>query len=86
MEGAGLWESLDLHGLKREAALHELDLWLNRAVVLDVREGRVICGWGQGVLLKLVATELGRHPLVEAYRAEGPAFIVEIVPRSDGDS
>ena len=84
MEDAGLWEdSLDLHGLKREAALHELDLWLNRVFLQDIREARVICGWGQGILLTVINNALSEHPLVESHRAEGPAFIVEVIPRSD---
>jgi DNA-nicking Smr family endonuclease len=84
MEEAGFWEdSLDLHGLKREAALHELDLWLNRVFLQDIREVRVICGWGQGILLTVIERALGEHPLVERHRLDGPAFIVEIVPRSD---
>ncbi|HEV2846093.1 MAG TPA: Smr/MutS family protein [Thermoanaerobaculia bacterium] len=84
MDGEGFWEdSLDLHGLKSEAALHELDLWLNRVFFQDIRQVRVVCGWGQGILLNIIDNALTEHPLVERHRAEGPAFIVEIVPRSD---
>lgn len=73
---------LDLHGADRETAIRELDLWLNRVFFQGGREGTVICGRGRGILLQAVEEELSRHPLVERYRREGPAFVVGLVPRS----
>lgn len=84
MEEAGYWEdSLDLHGFEREEAVLELDVWLNQAFLQDLRLARIICGWGGGILLKRIDEELARHPLVESYRLDGPAFIVWIIPRSN---
>lgn len=74
-------ESLDLHGLSRERALEELDRWLNQIFLLDIREARVVCGWGRGIILAVVEAELSHHPLVEAYRIDGAGFRVEISAR-----
>jgi dsDNA-specific endonuclease/ATPase MutS2 len=74
-------ESLDLHGLSRERALEELDRWLNQIFLLDIREARVVCGWGRGIILAVVEAELRQHPLVESYRIDGAGFRVEIVAR-----
>lgn len=76
-------ESLDLHGLSRERALHELDLWLNQIFLLDVREARVVCGWGRGIILAVVEAELSRHPLVESYRVDGAGFALVIAARAE---
>lgn len=80
-----MWEieSLDLHGLSRERALHELDLWLNQIFLANVREARVVCGWGRGIILAVVEAELSRHPLVESYRVDGAGFAIVIAERSD---
>ena len=69
-------KDLDLHGCARDEAARLLDKWLNYHFLRGAKTGRVICGYGRGVLLASVATILTDHLLVEAFTPELAAYVV----------
>lgn len=79
---------IDLHGERKESARQMLDLELNAAFMRGCVGGRVICGQGKGILLRLIGGELARHPLVMSHSrsADGAgSYIVQLAPRSPSD-
>ena len=63
---------LKLIGMRVDAALAELEPFINHASAAGLREVRVIHGVGTGRLRDAVREELGRHPLVEGHRPGEP--------------
>ncbi len=63
---------LKLIGMRVDAALAELEPFINHAAAAGLREVRVIHGVGSGRLRDAVREELGRHPLVEEFRPGEP--------------
>ena len=59
---------LKLIGMRVEAALMELEPFINHAAAAGQREVRIIHGVGSGRLRDAVREELGRHPLVASVR------------------
>ena len=60
---------LKLIGLRVDEALVELEGFLSRAILSGLREVRIIHGIGTGRLQAAVREHLGRHPLVDSFRA-----------------
>lgn len=63
---------LKLIGMRVDAALAELEPFINHAAAAGLREVRVIHGVGSGRLRDAVREELERHPLVEGFRPGEP--------------
>ena len=63
---------LKLIGMRVDAALAELEPFINHAHAAGLREVRVIHGMGTGRLRDAVREELERHPLVEGFRPGEP--------------
>ena len=59
---------LKLIGMRVDAALAELEPFINHASAAGLREVRIIHGLGSGRLRDAVREELERHPLVESHR------------------
>jgi DNA mismatch repair protein MutS2 len=68
---------LNLTGMTSDAAVHEVDLALNRAFSRGVRAVRIIHGKGTGKLRSAVRDYLSQSPLIKEY---GPGD-----PRDGGD-
>lgn len=79
---------IDLHGMRQIEALHSLDLELNGQFIRGQSGGRVICGHGKGILLRVVGEALARHPLVQSFDRSpdgAAAYAVQLVAFSKGD-
>jgi DNA mismatch repair protein MutS2 len=63
---------LKLIGMRVDAALSELEPFINHAAAAGLREVRIIHGVGSGRLRDAVREELERHPLVEGFRPGEP--------------
>jgi len=59
---------VDLRGMEPEEALREVDLALDRALLANFGELRIIHGIGKGVLKSAVERHLRSHPQVESQR------------------
>jgi DNA mismatch repair protein MutS2 len=61
---------IDIRGLRVDEAIGEVERRLDRAVLDDVRQIRVIHGHGTAALKKAVRIYLKRSPYVEKFRPE----------------
>lgn len=59
---------LHLRGLRVEAALYELERYLDRAAVAGHEEVRIVHGKGTGAVRQAVHERLREHPLVRSFR------------------
>jgi DNA mismatch repair protein MutS2 len=59
---------LNIVGQRVDAAISQLEPFLNHASIEDIREVTIIHGVGTGTLLKAVRNYLKGHPLVEEFR------------------
>lgn len=65
--------TVDVRGLEREAALEEVDRFLDRAVLSGLHEVTVIHGVGEGILLSAIREQLAEDRRVRELR-EGRAY------------
>jgi DNA-nicking Smr family endonuclease len=73
---------IDLHGVRAETARIQLDRELNAQFMRRATGGRVICGHGKGVLLRVIGEELAKHPLIASHeRAPNglASYVVQLV-------
>ncbi|MDQ6659775.1 MAG: Smr/MutS family protein, partial [Chloroflexota bacterium] len=63
---------LDMRGWRVEAALEELDNYLNDAALSGMNSVRIIHGKGTGALRSAVREQLAHHPLVKSYTSAPP--------------
>ena len=63
---------LDLHGMRLEEALEEVDRFLNSAVLAGLDEVIIFHGVGKGILAKGVTQLLKEHPLVKEFYTAPP--------------
>ncbi len=79
---------LHLRGLRVEAALYELERYLDRAALARHERVRIVHGRGTGAVRAAVHERLKDHPLVRSFRladageGDSGATIVELGPRS----
>lgn len=59
---------IDLRGKTVDEALHELSLFIDKCVLLNLHEIRIIHGKGTGALRAAVQQELRRHPNIADFR------------------
>lgn len=64
--------SLDLHGMRAEEALHELDLFINNALLAGFEEVYIFHGVGSGILSRVVRDFLREHPSIKGFE-DAPA-------------
>lgn len=64
--------TIDLRGLRGEDALRRVDHFLDEAVLLNIREIRILHGKGNGILRTLVRQHLGEVNSVVGFRDESP--------------
>lgn len=80
-------ETLDIHGLRIEEALPEVEAFLDRAFTAGLRRVRIVHGKGTGRLRRAVWQAAGRASFVTGYRYadvhEGSygATVVDLAPR-----
>ena len=63
---------LDIRGWRVEAALEELDSYLNDAIMSGISTVRIVHGKGTGALRTAVREQLAHHPLVKSYTSAAP--------------
>lgn len=69
---------LNLLGCTVEEALPRADKFLDRAFLSQLREVRIIHGFGTGKLRAALSEFLSEHPQVQAFRTEGGVTFVQI--------
>jgi DNA mismatch repair protein MutS2 len=62
--------SINVIGKRVDAALMEIEPFLNRAAMTGMRQIAIIHGVGTGILMKAVKEHLTAHPLVENFQSE----------------
>jgi DNA mismatch repair protein MutS2 len=79
---------LHLRGLRVDAALYELERYLDRAALARHERVRIVHGKGTGAVRSAVHERLSDHPLVQSFRladaeeGDSGATIVELGPSS----
>ncbi|WP_457679152.1 endonuclease MutS2 [Thermovibrio sp.] len=63
---------IKLIGMRGEEALRSLEAFLDDAAKVGVKEVRIIHGYGEGILKRLVREYLKESPYVSSYRKGGP--------------
>ena len=63
---------LDMRGWRVDAALEELETYLNDAAMSGVSSVRIVHGKGTGALRSAVRQQLANHPLVKSYTSPPP--------------
>jgi len=71
-------KELNLVGLRVEEALARTDKFLDRALLSDLNEVRIIHGLGKGRLSSALSDFLNQHPHVQEHRLEGPVTMVAL--------
>jgi DNA mismatch repair protein MutS2 len=64
---------LHLRGMRVDAALYELERYLDRAAVARLEKVRIVHGKGTGAVRAAVHDRLGEHPLVRSFRLADPS-------------
>jgi DNA mismatch repair protein MutS2 len=60
--------TLDLRGMRAEAALKETDVFINEAIINDLEKVSIIHGKGTGILRKVIHEFLKNHPSINSFR------------------
>src|SRR5713226_2871343 len=63
---------LDMRGWRVEAALEELETYLNNAAMSGMSSVRIVHGKGTGALRAAVREQLAHHPLVKSFTSAAP--------------
>lgn len=63
---------IDMRGWRVDAALAELDTYLNDAVMAGLAAVRIVHGKGTGALRQALREQLAHHPLVKSYTSAPP--------------
>ncbi|WP_321286181.1 Smr/MutS family protein [uncultured Sunxiuqinia sp.] len=65
---------IDVRGQRAEEAITNIQAFLDEAIMLDVRELRILHGKGNGILREMIRSFLGADPVVKSYRDEHVQF------------
>ena len=65
---------IDVRGQRAEEAITNIQSFLDEAIMLDVRELRILHGKGNGILREMIRSFLGADPIVKSYRDEHVQF------------
>ncbi len=63
---------LDMRGWRVDAALEELETYLNDAALSGMSSVRIVHGKGTGALRAAVREQLSHHPLVKSFTSAPP--------------
>ena len=63
---------LKLIGMRGQEALKALEEFLDKALIVGVKEVRIIHGYGEGILKRLVREYLKESPYVKSFRGGKP--------------
>jgi len=66
--------TLDLRGKRAEEALNEVEHYIDDALLLNIKEIRILHGKGNGILRQLIRQYLKQNPVVENYADERLEF------------
>ncbi len=64
--------TIDLRGMRGEDALRRVDHFLDEAILLNIKEIRILHGKGNGILRTLVRQHLSQTGTVDSFRDESP--------------
>ena len=67
---AAFTSSVDLRGMRAEEAIPALEIWLDRAIVLNQKDLRVVHGKGNGILREVIRQQLRKYRQVSDIRDE----------------
>jgi DNA mismatch repair protein MutS2 len=62
--------TLDIRGKRGDDAIKDLDQYLDEALVLNMKEVKILHGKGDGILRKLVREQLKRYSFIEEFMDE----------------
>ncbi|HKJ42656.1 MAG TPA: endonuclease MutS2 [Sunxiuqinia sp.] len=65
---------IDVRGQRAEEAITTIQAFLDEAIMLDVRELRILHGKGNGILREMIRSFLSADPVVRSYRDEHVQF------------
>lgn len=65
---------IDVRGQRAEEAISNIQAFLDEAIMLDVRELRILHGKGNGILREMIRNFLSADPVVRSYRDEHVQF------------
>ncbi len=65
---------IDVRGQRAEEAIANIQAFIDEAIMLDVREGRILHGKGNGILREMIRSFLGSDPAVRSFRDEHVQF------------
>lgn len=66
--------TLDMRGKRAEEAIEELNKYIDDAILVSVKEFKILHGKGNGILRTVVRQELHRNPDVKTFRPEAIEF------------
>jgi len=70
----GFQYTLDVRGKRREEALLEVEAWLDRALMLNADQLKIIHGRGNGVLKRAIRDNFRNFPSVKSIHDEDPQY------------
>ncbi len=65
---------IDVRGQRAEEAIANIQSFIDEAIMLDVREVRILHGKGNGILREMIRSFLGSDPAVRSFRDEHVQF------------
>ena len=65
---------IDVRGQRAEEAIANIQAFIDEAIMLDVREVRILHGKGNGILREMIRSFLGSDPAVRSFRDEHVQF------------
>lgn len=71
-EVAGFYPEVDVRGMRTEAALHEIEKYMDRAVMMGIPSLKIIHGKGNGILRKFIRDYLRKYGEVARLEDEHP--------------
>lgn len=65
---------LDIRGFRREEAIREVEIYLDKAILHDFNQLRIIHGHGDGILKQAIRSILKQYSFIKNYRSEHADF------------